>query len=1159
MTKGNISATGLSSAAANGDLILINGRPFSGDGTGYREDDPNTPLVDETATTRRLNEDYDAADLNNPWLAALSTVATQASWSDTGFFWGSDPVGTGTNRPGGTTPVVDNDADGIYESIWIDAGLPLQTQSDGTLVKPLVAMIVRDLDGRVNVNAHGSADQLTAFQTTSGPIGQGYGPAEIDPTLAFLDALGSGYSNPEQVTDAVLNSRHASATASDSDPGQTSTDDPLSAVAQAHQYGLLDDGAGGPNAFGIPHDIDGTSSAVANAITGQIEFKNTSGNTFTSGATNFQDDPYEMQLDTALGATPDDAPFTPDELERVFRHRDVDAGSLPDRLQTALTVVATDADKPAAYDSFRDLITTESWDLPVHPVGLPEEVASLWQTIQSDTNFLSLSPAKKEALQNRFGNPSHISDLIGARIARADDTLNIDETVHPPIDTLPGLTSLDTTLDTRVDQLIGQGLIDREMLAGLKFNVNRLFGNGQDDNNNDVVDEPGESGETAYPGGIAGAPVASHFGDGSNIPFSYGDASYTTSRQARQQYAKQLYLLLMLMSDMRESGTDGLQNDGVGSPNAVVPAPTGTTLANGQDRRRLLARRLAQFAVNAVDYRDADSIMTGFEYDANPFDGWDADGDLDDSTPAGNNDIGVVWGTEAPAAVLAGTLALHDLRLKDLGDEKTTDFERTAQDSTTLPDPPDPVADFPLTVKDEDYDQYAPPEGSLFLQIHALPNAYPTRDLFKEDTNDNSMMKLELSKTHNNTPSGDPVWRVAISEARPGPLTDPPTAGALSPVMNQLRDQDGSGDLSEMEETNSSWNPLTAIMPDSTDPAILKFRASGISDNDIDEEITLQRVVYFVENSGNAPPLDQAYVNQSGNDVLLVPNTSIVVGPRAQTDIRSASTPTGTTIIADVLCGVTISPDTWQGADGSIGMSVSEPVPVATAYYNDQSFERNPDGTYVNAEDKPFDTLSPLPEADYPIDQLKTGQPSLLLSNSEEDITDGATTVSVNRPQFGGTIANYCTAFLQRLADPTQAYHVVTNPYLTVDMMPIDLTVYNGDMPDPNDAVFNGSTNNDAGSGAPYTSPEQFVQRGWRERAKLAEPMGTLNASLTEPSASAITTTSDPAPFWPNRPFVSQYELLMVPASEPGKLSFELGTHSGDPQANFHEGFPHLL
>jgi hypothetical protein len=51
---------------------------------------------------------------------------------------------------------VDNDNDGFKDSIWIDAGLPVQTNTDGRQVKPLVAFMVQDLDGRLNINAHGN-------------------------------------------------------------------------------------------------------------------------------------------------------------------------------------------------------------------------------------------------------------------------------------------------------------------------------------------------------------------------------------------------------------------------------------------------------------------------------------------------------------------------------------------------------------------------------------------------------------------------------------------------------------------------------------------------------------------------------------------------------------------------------------------------------------------------------------------------------------------------------------------------------------------------------------------------------------------------------------------------------------------------------------------
>src|SRR5439155_24676166 len=55
-----------------------------------------------------------------------------------------------------------------------------------------------------------------------------------------------------------------------------------------------------------------------------------------------------------------------------------------------------------------------------------------------------------------------------------------------------------------------------------------------------------------------------------------------------------------------------------------------------------------------------------------------------------------------------------------------------------------------------------------------------------------------------------------------------------------------------------------------------------------------------------------------------------------------------------------------------------------------------------------------------------------------------------------GTYMNYKSVLLQRLANPLAPYNSKTNPYLTVDWMPIDLTVFNGQAkpsgaPDPDD------------------------------------------------------------------------------------------------------------
>ena len=55
---------------------------------------------------------------------------------------------------------VDNDNDGIPDSIWIDPGLPVVTTNDGRRYKRLAAILIKDLDGSINVNAHGNLAQV---------------------------------------------------------------------------------------------------------------------------------------------------------------------------------------------------------------------------------------------------------------------------------------------------------------------------------------------------------------------------------------------------------------------------------------------------------------------------------------------------------------------------------------------------------------------------------------------------------------------------------------------------------------------------------------------------------------------------------------------------------------------------------------------------------------------------------------------------------------------------------------------------------------------------------------------------------------------------------------------------------------------------------------
>ena len=65
-----------------------------------------------------------------------------------------------------------------------------------------------------------------------------------------------------------------------------------------------------------------------------------------------------------------------------------------------------------------------------------------------------------------------------------------------------------------------------------------------------------------------------------------------------------------------------------------------------------------------------------------------------------------------------------------------------------------------------------------------------------------------------------------------------------------------------------------------------------------------------------------------------------------------------------------------------------------------------------------------------------------------------------------GTNSDFCTVVLQRLANPSAPYDPVVNPYRTVDWMPVDLTVYNGDDKQP----YNSAQPDDSGTVTPPTN-----------------------------------------------------------------------------------------
>ena len=138
-------------------------------------------------------------------------------------------------------------------------------------------------------------------------------------------------------------------------------------------------------------------------------------------------------------------------------------------------------------------------------------------------------------------------------------------------------------------------------------------------------------------------------------------------------------------------------------------------------------RHLAQWAINVADYRDPDNIMTAFEYDENPFDGWLPDGDLrtavdvygTDKKFGGTDDIGgVVWGLERPEVLMTETLSWHDRATEDRGvgfEDAVTD--ENGDGKMDMEDGGE-VGTLSDTGHDTDFDQRVRPQGATFIELY---------------------------------------------------------------------------------------------------------------------------------------------------------------------------------------------------------------------------------------------------------------------------------------------------------------------------------------------------------------------------------------------------------------------------------------------------------
>ncbi|MGC8642550.1 MAG: hypothetical protein ACP5XB_22060, partial [Isosphaeraceae bacterium] len=149
------------------------------------------------------NAAYEQAAAQDPLLSNWANSASRilrpraADGHDAATFPDLLPDSTGK-----ITYDVDNDGDGVTDSVWLDLGYPAKRNAQGLLYKPLFAFMVIGLNGRIPLNTAGNlAGSVGGINP--GAFSYGQGPAhathlgnsvsEIDPTYALQNGLDTNY------------------------------------------------------------------------------------------------------------------------------------------------------------------------------------------------------------------------------------------------------------------------------------------------------------------------------------------------------------------------------------------------------------------------------------------------------------------------------------------------------------------------------------------------------------------------------------------------------------------------------------------------------------------------------------------------------------------------------------------------------------------------------------------------------------------------------------------------------------------------------------------------------------------------------------------------------------------------------------------------------
>lgn len=614
------------SAPPSDSPVVVNGLEFSSEGLE--------------------NEEFDGFDMaKNPFLAYLSLgdLPSQSTCNKMSFVRPLD-LGNANDAliefqtdPNTLLPITaDNDNDGEPDGVFLDFGFPKITNAAGQEVQLDASVLIVDLDSRFNVNAHGSlaprlyqkatgthAGWSTSGTTATGtipfgtaatgsnvyvPLGSGYGPAETNgdkitfsQTFRFSDPA-----NPTEGQDPWMFTMAGGGTACQvwertfgsrfSFGAKTPRMPPLtgrlggSPPLTTDDWNLFGTGTGTLASIAVGKPGKTGTNELVSVTTDQLQAQ--------SGTVRQSSSQYGIP-DTWWAGTTTAQPDA--EARQIYN-------SPPD-LHGILKVFTATPENNAAVPTLslaKPEWSNESTDDPyevrlgenARRAGAPAPADDATFTYAELEKLLRPYDADSQLLPNRLATMLGSAAEEGRLLFTSDswDTTVVTGSAARLIRNW--MTGLPTGTTALYGAITGStapitGALSGDLARGEKFDLSRPLTNFKPTSSGSMA--PGTSGTSIYS----------------------GTSPYYVQRQA---YFKDLFTLMCAL--------------------------TGTTATPANHRQ------LAQWAANVVEFVDADSTMTPFEYDPNLANGWQVDGNFNNSTTDAT-----VFGAERPEIVITEAYA----------------------------------------------------------------------------------------------------------------------------------------------------------------------------------------------------------------------------------------------------------------------------------------------------------------------------------------------------------------------------------------------------------------------------------------------------------------------------------------------------------------------